>query len=306
MDKNINKYTHEPIIGKMPEKVLPQGYSLVLEGGGIRGFYSAGVFEAFMDAGIMFPYIIGVSAGAANVLTYITGQQNRNCQIVEYYVSNWRYVSKRSFILKRSLFGMDFVFHEVPQKHISFDWDMFNKQDIRLLTGTMDCATGKTVWFEKDDINPQLEVSIASCSLPLLSPIVKYKGYDLLDGGVSDPIPIEKSIADGNTFHVVVLTRNADYIKPVFAHKNLLKIFYRKYPKMIDAMMIRHEIYNRQIKLCEQLERDGKAVIIRPLKPLQVDRTSSDTETLLELYDEGHEEGLTKIKPILDAINNSL
>ena len=293
-------YTQTPIPGKAPKKILPKGYALVLEGGGTRGFYSAGVFDAFMDAGIMFPYIIGVSAGAANVLSYIAGQNGRNRQIVEKYVGNPKYVSKRNLLLHRSFFGMEFIFHEVPQKHVFLDFEMFSKQNISLLTGALDCNTGQTVWFNKSDITPNLEATMASCSVPLLSPIFKFRGYNLLDGGIADPIPIEKSVSDGNTFHVIVLTRNKGYVKPVFKHKGILKLFYKKYPKLIDAILNRHDTYNRQLALCEQLEKEGKAIIIRPLKPLAVnDSTGRDIEKLLELYDEGHEEASEKAGLIL-------
>lgn len=285
------EYTHTPIVGKSPACILPEGVALVLEGGGTRGFYSAGVFEAFMDAGIMFPYIASVSAGSANALSYIAGQPGRNRQVVEHYVGDPRYLSRRNLLLHRSMFGMDFVFHEVPQKHIFMDWDMFTKQDIRFLTGALDCATGRTVWFEKQDLTPAIEAVIASCSVPVLSPIVPYMGYDLLDGGIADPIPIEKSIADGNTFHVVVLTRNSGYRKEAFRYKRLLSLFYSKYPKVVEVMLRRHEAYNRQLDLCQQLEKEGRAVLIRPLKQLQVGRTQSDIGRLLALYDEGHEEG---------------
>ena len=165
----------------MPTHILPEGTALVLEGGGTRGFYSAGVFEAFMDAGVMFPYIIGVSAGSANALSYISGQPGRNRQIVEYYVGDPRYVSRRNLLCHRSLFGMEFVFHEIPQRHIFWDWDMFSKQDIKFLTGAIDCETGQTVWFEKDSLTQQIEAVMASCSIPMVSPIVRYKGYNLLD-----------------------------------------------------------------------------------------------------------------------------
>ncbi|MCL2705258.1 MAG: patatin family protein, partial [Spirochaetaceae bacterium] len=278
-------YKQTPIPGKALEKILPKGCALVLEGGGTRGFYSAGVFEAFIDAGIMFPYIIGVSAGAANVLSYIAGQRGRNRQIVEKYVGNPKYVSKRNLLFHRSFFGMEFIFHEVPQKHVFLDWEMLNKQDITLLTGALDCNTGKTIWFNKNDVTPTLEATMASCSVPFLSPIFKFQGYKLLDGGIADPIPIEKSVSDGNTFHVIVLTRNKGYQKSVFKHKNILKLFYSKYPKLIEAILNRHTVYNRQLALCEQLEKEGKAIIIRPLKPLQVnDSTGRDIEKLLELY----------------------
>ena len=291
-----HNYTENPIPGKMPDKMLPKGCALVLEGGGTRGFYSAGVFDAFMAAGIMFPYIAGVSAGAANALSYIAGQPGRNRQIVEKYVGNPKYVSIRNLLFHRSMFGMKFIFHEVPQKHIFIDWDMFNKQDITFLTGAFDCDTGQTIWFNKNDITHNLEVTMASCSVPLISSIFNYRGYKLLDGGIADPIPIEKSVSDGNTFHVIVLTRNEGYIKPSFKYKHLFKMVYKKYPKMIEMIFNRHVIYNRQLAFCEQLEREGRAIIIRPLKPLQFgDSTGRDIKKLLDLYDEGFEEAKEKI-----------
>ena len=296
------RYTFAPIPGVPAKHTLPDGCALVCEGGGTRGFYSSGVFEAFQDAGLMFPYIVGVSAGAANALSYVSGQAARSRQVVQYYVNDKRYVSKRNMLLHGSMFGMDFIFHDVPQKHIYFDWDTFRKQNVRLLTGAMDCASGKTVWFEKDDISTQMEASIASCSIPLLAHIVHFKGYCLLDGGISDPVPIEKSIADGNRFHVVVLTRNAGYVKPPFSYKSLLKLVYRNYPGVVRAMLSRHETYMRQVALCEQLEEEGRAVIIRPLRPLEVGRAGSDTAKLLALYDEGREEGRAKIDEILEKV----
>ena len=299
---NEQSFTHPIIKGLMHAKTLPQGTALVLEGGGTRGFYSAGVFEAFMDAGLMFPYIIGVSAGAANALTYVAGQRGRNRMIVEHYVGDKRYVGYRNLLKHRSLFGYDFIFGTIPEKHLFWDKDVFDAADIRFLTGAINCATGKTAWFEKGDITDGFMVTRASCSVPLLSKIIKHNGFELLDGGISDPIPIEKSIADGNTFHVIVLTRNEGYMKEPFRHKLLLKSLYRKYPKLVDTMLKRHETYNRQLSLCEQLELEKKAIIIRPMILLAVDRAASDISKLLTLYDEGHEEG----KQAIYAIENML
>jgi len=284
-----------PIQAKIPSTqhthILPKGTALILEGGGIRGFYSAGVFEAFMDHGIMFPYIIGVSAGISNALTYVAGQRMRNRQVVEHCVGSKRYLSKRNMIKHGSMFGYDFIFNEIPQKYVPWDIDAFENVDIQFLTGATDCHTGETVWFGKECVDVELAVAKASCALPIMSPIFKYGDYKLLDGGIVAPIPIEKSIADGNNFHVVVLTRNAGYIKEPFSHKGILKLIYRKYPKLIEALVTRHEAYNRQLAICEQLERDGKAIIIRPIKPLEVSRTGRDIPKLLDLYDEGHREG---------------
>jgi len=294
-------YTEPIVKGIKHTKLLPKDTALVLEGGGTRGFYSAGVFEAFMDAGIIFPYIIGVSAGAANAMSYVSGQKMRNRIIAEKYVSNHRYVSRRNLLRHRSPFGYDFIFETVPSKHIFFDRENFDNTDIRFLTGALDCTTGKTVWFEKDEITDKFTVTRASCSVPLISKIVNYKGLALLDGGISDPIPIEKSIEDGNHFHVIVLTQNRGYSKSVFRFGRLLKLFYRKFPHLVQAILTRHENYNRQLALCEKLEREGKALIIRPLKPLSVGRASADTKKLLELYDEGHMEGIQAVQ-MLDGL----
>jgi len=290
------KFTHQKIKGVPHKTMLPAGTALVLEGGGTRGFYSAGVFEAFMDAGIMFPYIAAVSAGAANALTYVAGQKGRNRQIVEFYVGDKRYVSKRNMLRNKSLFGYDFIFRTVPKKHIFWDSEIFESTDIRLLTGVTDCATGEPCWFEKSDLAPEFTPTIASCSVPLLSQMVEIGGREFLDGGLSSPIPIEKSVADGNNFHVIVLTRNAGYSQEPFRYKRIVKFFYNKYPRLVDAILNRHEIYNRQLKLCEQLERDKKAIIIRPQIPLTVGRSTSDTAKLLALYDEGHAEGAQALR----------
>ncbi|MCL2285430.1 MAG: patatin family protein [Firmicutes bacterium] len=287
----------QPVVkGEKYTKLLPQGTALVLEGGGTRGFYSAGVLEAFMDAGIMFPYIIGVSAGAANAISYISGQKRRNRMIIRHYVCDKRYVSRRNLLRYRSLFGYDFIFETVPNRYVFFDRENFDSVDIRFLTGAINCTTGETVWFEKNEVTDGFTVTRASCSVPLIAKIVKYNGLDLLDGGVSDPIPIEKSVADGNNFHVIVLTRNQGYRKEALRHSWLMKIFYNKYPRLVEAMVKRHENYNRQLELCEQLEQEKKAIIIRPQKPVAVDRTSSDIEKLLALHDDGHIEGAQAVQ----------
>lgn len=198
-------FTQTPIPGRKLQNVLPAGTALILEGGGLRGYYSAGVMEAFLEKDMLFPYIIGVSAGAANALSYISGQAMRSRQIIEHYVGNPEYVSRRNLLRKGSMFGFDYIFQTIPEQHIRFDWDAYNAQETRFLTGAMNCADGKTVWFEKDEITPPFSATVASCSVPILTKVQHFKGYDLLDGGTSDPIPIEKSIADGNRFHVVVL-----------------------------------------------------------------------------------------------------
>lgn len=284
-------FTHPTVYGTPYKKMLRKGTALVLEGGGMRGFFSAGVFEAFMDEGIMFPYIAGVSAGAANALSYISGQRGRNRIVVEHYASSKDYVSYRNFLRCGSLFGYDFIFKTLPTKHLYFDSESFLNNKTRFLTGTTDCATGAAVWFEKHELSEDFIQITASCSVPLAAKKVRFCDMELLDGAVSEPIPIEKSIADGNDFHVIVLTRNHDYVADAPKFTSLIKFFYRKHPKLVEKMLSRHEIYNRQLALCKKLVAEQKAIIIRPQLPLAVERTTTDTAKLLALFDEGHSEG---------------
>lgn len=298
----MQQYTHTPIPGRKIGHTLPAGTALVLEGGGLRGYYSSGVMEAFLEKDILFPYIVGVSAGAANALSYISGQAMRSRQIIENYVVNPHYVSKRNLIFKGSMFDFEYIFRTIPEKYVAFDWNAFNAQETRLLTGTMNCADGKTVWFEKEDITPPFVATTASCSLPILTKPQHFMGYELMDGGVSDPIPIEKSIADGNTFHVIILTQNEGYRKEAPGYNKYLPLVMKKYPAVAEAMQCRHEVYNRQLELCENLEKEGKAIIIRPQEPVRVSRTGADLATLLALHDEGLKEGRELLPRILAAV----
>ncbi|MCL2871030.1 MAG: patatin-like phospholipase family protein [Coriobacteriia bacterium] len=286
-----SKFKLPVIPGVAPRTTLPQGVGLVLEGGGTRGFYSAGVFEAFMDAGIMFPYIAAVSAGAANVLSYISGQRGRNRLIVERLVGDPRYLSGGNLLRDRSLFNFDFIFKTIPKEYLFFDQKMFDSVQTRLLTGALDCREGKTVWFEKSSLGTDFTPTIASCSIPLVSRMVRFDNRELFDGGILDPIPVEKSVADGNRFHVIVLTQNFGYIKPPSKSGALLKMAYRKYPHLLWALKERHEAYNRQVALAERLEREGRAIIIRPHNTVDVSRIEADPDKLIDLYDEGHLDG---------------
>jgi len=292
----MQKFTEPIIKGVYPKRILPDGTALVLEGGGARGTFSAGVFDAFLDKGIMFPYIAGISAGAAKAISYVSGQRGRNRVIVEKFVQDKKYISYRNFIRYGSLFGYDFVFNTIPKQHLFWDSEVFYNTDIQFLTGTTDCNTGDIVWFEKHELNPCLTPLIASCSVPMVSPIVEHNGLELLDGGVVAPIPIEKSITDGNKFHVIILTRNKGYRQKAIRFKRILNWVYGKYPALVEAILKRHEAYNRQIELCERLVQEKKAIIIQPQYPVVVGRTTTNRQKLLALYNEGHMEGWMAIE----------
>lgn len=275
---------------------------LVLEGGGMRGLYTCGVLDYFMDRDLYFNYIIGVSAGSCNAVSYISRQKGRNKKVNLDFVNDKRYMSFRNLIKEKSFFGMDFMFDEIPNKYVPFDFEAFHKADCRLLTGATDCNTGKAVFFEKSDLKEGFHGLRASASLPFISPIVNFKGLELLDGGIADSIPIKRSIMDGNMKNIIVLTRDKTYRKGPMKHSKLIKLKYKKYPKLAEAMINRHKNYNETLEYIEKLENEGKVIVIRPAKEVKVGRLEKNTEVLTELYNSGYEDAKNNYEKIMKFI----
>ncbi|WP_411681950.1 patatin family protein [Clostridium thailandense] len=276
---------------------------LVLEGGGMRGLYTSGVLEFFMEKDLYFNYVIGVSAGACNAASYISKQKGRNLKVNTGFLNNWRYMSIRNLILKKSFFGMDFIFKEIPDEHVKFDYETFHDAKCEFLVGVTDCKTGKPVYFNKNDIKRDgFEVLRATSSLPLLSPIVNLKGYELLDGGISDSIPIAKSIEDGNDKNIIILTRNKGYRKSPLKFTNLIKMKYKKYPLLIETMLNRYKKYNDTLDYIEELEKEGKAIVIRASKEIKVDRLERNSEKLHKLFQNGYDDTKNIYKKIMNFI----
>ena len=247
---------------------------LVLEGGGMRGLYTAGVLEFFLDQGWQFPYVIGVSAGACNALSYLSQQHGRNLRVNTDYVKDKRYMGWQSFRKTHSFFGMDMIFDEIPNKLDPFDYRALLSCPSRLVVGVTDCATGRPAYFEKDKAFLEKDTRIirASSSIPVFSPIVEYGEQRFLDGGTSDPIPVRKALSDGCQKVVVVLTRNRDYVKKPQHFKRIYHRYFRQYPKMAECLDRRHIVYNDTTKLLRQLEQEGKALVIAPEQPLKIGR----------------------------------
>lgn len=265
---------------------------LVLEGGGLRGQYTAGVLDAFLERGIVFPYIIGVSAGASIACSYVSGQKGRNVEIVERYRNDRRYLSLWNLLTKGSLFGMDFIYREVPFKLVPFDFPAFEASPSRFVTVCTDCGTGEAVYYGKE--SDHLTVLRASASLPFVSPMVEYDGRKLLDGAIADAIPLEKAREEGFPKNVVVLTRPRGYRKTEERGPSA-RLVYRKFPKLVEALGKRVERYNRQMDLVERAEEAGDTLVIRPSRDLGVSRTEKSVAKLRELYDLGLADGAAAI-----------
>lgn len=261
---------------------------LVLEGGGMRGIFTNGVLDYFMDKGISFPYIIGVSAGACNALSYLSNQRGRAKYINTDLLEERNYIGLKFLLTKRNIMDFDLLFHELPEKIYPYDYEALAKSPGRLEIVTTSCRTGKACYFEeKNDPKRVIDLVKASSSLPFVCPITKVDGEPMLDGGIASSIPLERAISQGYYNNVVVLTRNRGYRKPTKGTK-VPFMFYRKYPMVKEAIRQRNMIYNREIELVEKLEDEGMITVIRPEKPIEVGRMERDTKKLLALYEEGY------------------
>ncbi|MGI5965622.1 MULTISPECIES: patatin-like phospholipase family protein [Anaerotruncus] len=261
---------------------------LVLEGGGMRGLYTIGVLDCFMDRDFKTDYVIGVSAGACNGVSYVSGQRGRSLRIDQNYLMDERYVSVKSFLKTGSMFGMDFIFDEIPHRLDLFDYEAFHKNPCEFVAGVTDAVTGKPFYFSKEAIQPgDSTVLRASSAIPVFSPIVEFRGGKYLDGGTSDPIPVRRALADGCDRLIVVLTRDRGYQKPPEKYRALYQHIFRKYPGMVEALDRRHEIYNETLNLIRQLERDGVATVIAPAAPMKIGRFEKDMNRLMAVYKDG-------------------
>lgn len=261
---------------------------LVLEGGGMRGIFTVGVLDCFMDHGVRFPYTVGVSAGASNGISYISGQRGRsrfsNIDLLKHY----NYIGWRHFLRGRGYIDLDYIFYVYPERYYPFDYDAFFKAPERFEMVVSNCLTGQAEYLEeKRDRDRLLAVCKASCTLPVLCPITYVDGVPMVDGGVCDAIPVRHALEQGCDRLVLVLTRNKGYRK---ADKDfyLPGFIYHQYPALREQLRTRYRRYNETLDFIEQLERERKAIVIRPEKPLRVGRTGHDPQALADLYDEGY------------------
>ena len=276
---------------------------LVLEGGAFRGLFTAGVLDALLDIGADLKYVVGVSAGATNAYSYISKQKGRNLEIMERFIDHKRYVGYGNLLRCRSIMDLDFVFDEIPNKYCMFDYDTFYKYDGKMLVGAFNIESGEVEYFDKDALDDKYMILRASWAIPLAFPFANIKGKLYADGGLKDSIPINKSIADGNKKNIIVLTRNQGYIKKQSkANQFTYKLYKNKYPKLAEALNNRYSEYNEQIKFCEELEKNGDAIIIRPTIKMDISRFERNKDKLKEIYQNGYELVIKSKEKILNYI----
>lgn len=270
---------------------------VLFEGGSFRAVFSCGVMDALLEKEIYFPYCIGVSAGAADAASYISKQKGRNIRVFEKYRNDKRYVGKRNLIRQKSIFGIQFVFRDIPNKIDLFDMKTFSEYSGKFLITTTDAVTGKVKYFTQKDVDHNFDTICASCALPVVFPAIEIQGRKYYDGGLSNPIPIDKVLADGNDRVLMVLTQPKGFQKECKrSDRTVARIIRHKYPMIAKALCERYKKYNESVKACEQLEKEGKGIIIRPDHALN--SYEEDVSILRQTYEEGYQKTIDQIDRI--------
>lgn len=264
---------------------------LVLEGGGMRGVFTSGVLDAFMKHEVYFPYVVAVSAGACNGLSYMSHQPRRarwsNIDMLQKY----DYISLKSLIVNGSIFDPEVLYERFPNEFFPFDYDAYEKNPATFEVVTTNCRTGRAMYLtERHDHRRLTQLIRATSSLPFVAHITRVDGIPMLDGGIVDSIPILRSIDTGHQENVVVMTRNRGY-RSSEPDIKIPKFLYGEYPRLRVALSRRTAAYNEQLDLVERMEDWGEIVVIRPQKPLEVGRITEDVAKLERLYEEGFQQG---------------
>lgn len=277
---------------------------LILEGGGMRGVYTAGVLDFFLDKDFIFKNVYGVSAGSCHACSYLSHQRGRAFAISVDYLEDPRYCSIQSLIKTGDLFGAEMCYHTIPDELNPYDYDTIDQFEGNFYAVVTNVKTGKAEYIPIKDSRRDIIAIQASSSLPLLSRNVPIGDQEYLDGGIADSIPIRRSIKDGNKKNVLILTRDPSYRKgpnkllPVMDHR------YRQYPNLVKAIARRHLVYNKTLDFIHQEVEKGNAFVIQPKRPVELGRIEKNKEKLKALYDEGYADAQESYEQLIDFLDH--
>ena len=279
---------------------------LVLEGGGFRGIFTAAVLDVFQKENLYFNYAIGVSAGVAYSVSYIAGQYGRNLEVNK-FVADKRYCGLKHLLRQGNYFNWEFVYKELPTSIIPFDYEALSKSVTQLKVVVTHCATGKAEYKTLKGTSPDefRDLLTATSSIPLISRMKSIDNQLYLDGGIADSIPIQQAFADGMQRAVVILTQHKEYRKEKLKYSFLVKLFYRRFPQLIDTMLTRADKYNQTLDELEKLEKEGKVFIIRPDNAIAVSRMENNPKTLQTAYDLAFEEAEKMMPRLKEWLNKT-
>ena len=261
--------------------------ALVLEGGGMRGVFTSGVLDAFMKHDLTFPYIVAVSAGACNGMSYVSHQPRRARISNIDYLARYKYIGLRHLVTQGCIFDRELLYDKFPNQYLPFDFDTFFSSPMTYEMVTTNYLTCQPMYLsERHDRQRALDIVRASSSLPYVSKIVDVDGIPMLDGGIVDSIPLQHAIDMGHPTNVLVLTRNRGY-RNTGKDMKIPRFIYRKYPRLRVVLSRRLAAYNAQLEYVERMEDEGRVICIRPERPMEVDRIEKDIAKLERLYEEG-------------------
>lgn len=262
---------------------------LVLEGGTFRPIFSAGIMDAMLEENIEFDYVIGVSAGITNGVSFVSKQKKRNYNVLVNLRHDKRYIGFRNYLSDKSLFGIKFAYEELPDKLYPFDWDAYQNSPTKVRVGVTNARTGKPEYLDGKDMDKKCNMLKATCALPMIFPVIKVGDGEYYDGGIADSIPARKAIEDGCDKLVIVLTRPKGYEKKL-SKANIMaaKVLQKRYPNLSEAILNRPKMYNEQLRYCEQLEKEGKAIIFRPSKAYLIESFEKDINKIKMMYNHGY------------------
>ncbi len=266
---------------------IDRNTGLVLEGGGMRGVFTSGVLDGFMKHDLYFRYVVAVSAGACNGMSYMSHQPRRARISNIDYLARYNYIGIRHLVTQGCIFDRKLLYDKFPNQYLPFDFDTFFNNQCTFEMVTTNCQTGQAMYLsEKHDRQRALDIVRASSSLPYVSKIVEVDGIPMLDGGIVDSIPVQRAIDTGHPFNVVVCTRNKGYRETGRDYK-IPRFIYRNYPRLRVALSRRIAAYNKQLEMIDRMEAAGQIICIRPERPMEVTRMAKDTAKLERLYEEG-------------------
>ena len=279
---------------------------LVLEGGGMRGVFTAGVLDFFLDKEISFDTCMGVSAGSCHACSYLSRQRGRAYAVSVDYLEDERYCSLKSLIKTGDLFGADMCYKKIPDELLPYDYPAYDRNPTDFYAVVTNCRTGKAEYKKIGDMHKGIYYVRASSSLPLLSRTLWIQGQPYLDGGISDSIPIKKSQELGNQKNVVVLTRDRNYRKGPNQAMPLIRLRYqREFPRLVEKMRDRHLYYNETLEYLWEQEKKGTVLVICPDKPVEIGRIEKDKEKLEKLYQEGYHTAEQQYEQLREFLNLS-
>ena len=276
---------------------------IMIEGGAMRSVFAAGVLDFFLEKEIEIPNVLAVSAGAYAGMNYVSGQKGRAVEAVIKPLEKEKFMGTATFFKKGTFFDMDFLFDVVPKNLVPFDFATFTKSAKRFIINTTNCLTGECVYHENFESEDEFwNICRVANSLPFISKTGKIGGVPMLDGGMAEALPISKVIEEGWEKVVVILSRKEDYRKKYrHFYMMMIRLLYRKYPRFVRTGAARADNYNESLEEIARLQKEGKALVLRPSK-LSVKNSESDVDVLMDYYRHGYEEAQGREEEIFNFL----